>query len=97
MPDSDQKSRKPASLRMLANISVPSNRLLTASVESSTISTTATRSSITRMPITTPANRRSCSFISSKALKTMAVDDIDSMPPRNSALRWPKSSRCPAR
>ena len=95
MPSSDQKTRKAPSLRMLPSISAPSNCLLTASVESSTISTTPTRSSTTRMPSTTPVKRCPRNPMSSKALKTIAVDDIESIPPRKMLLMCEKPSDMP--
>src|SRR5690606_22902278 len=56
MPEINHTHRKNNNLRTEVSISVPSNSLLTARVDNITISTTATRSSITSTPNTTAAN-----------------------------------------
>ena len=67
---------------MFISSSSPSNERLTASVESSTSMSTAKMSSTIRIPKTTPVNCRLRSPISSKALKMIVVDDMESMAPR---------------
>ena len=70
------------SFRILNTICIPSNCLLTANVESITISTMARISSMMSTLNTIPAKRCWRKPISSKALKMMVVDDIASIPPR---------------
>ena len=60
----------------------PSNSLLTASVESITMSTMARMSSMMSTLSTMAANRFWRSPMSSKALKMMVVDDMASIPPK---------------
>ena len=79
---------------MLFNI--PSTCWLTAKVESKTIRTTATKSSTTKTPNTTPVNFCPRSPMSSNALNTIAVDDIESIPPKNMLLICEKPSAFPA-
>ena len=67
---------------MLSNNSCPSKVWLTANVESSTSISTAKMSSTIRIPNTTPANCLLRNPISSKALKIIVVDDIESIAPR---------------
>ena len=68
---------------MLSSISLPGAEfLLAATVEINTINTTATISWIMSTTVVRLANGWSLSFMSSKALTMMAVEDIDSIPPR---------------
>ena len=67
---------------MELSICEPSNSLLTASVESITMSTMARMSSIISTLSTSPAKRSFRSPMSSNALKMMVVDDMASMPPK---------------
>ena len=67
-------------------MAAPSNCRLTAIDASSTISTTANRSSTTKIPKSISANFCRRSPRSSSALNTMVVDDMHSIPPRNSEL-----------
>ena len=90
MPTTKQKSRNSPSFTTLPSSSMPSTVWLTAMVESRTISRTAKRSSTTRMPNTTPAKCWSRRPMSSKALKMMVVDDIESMPPRKRLFICPQ-------
>ena len=80
----------------LSSIAIPSNSFPIASVDSNTISTTATKSSTTSTPSTTPANFCSRSPRSSNDLKTTAVDDIDSIPPRKMLVMCENPIRFPA-
>ena len=64
--------------------------------DDNTIITTATRSSITRIPKTMPVNFCWRSPISLKALNTMAVDDMDNIPPRKILLMWENPIAFPA-
>ena len=82
MPTVNQRMRKKPNWRMDMSICVPSTSLLTASVESITMSTMARMSSMMRTLSTRPANRCCRSPMSSKALKMMVVDDMASIPPR---------------
>ncbi len=56
IPETNHNTRKKASLNTEITISVPENVLLTATVESNTMSRTAAKSSITNTPVTIPAN-----------------------------------------
>ena len=82
MPTTNHSTRKNTSFRMAASICVPSTSLLTAIVESITISTMARMSSMMSTLSTRLAKRFSRSPMSSKALKIIVVDDIASIPPR---------------
>ena len=82
IPTVNHKTRKKPNCKMEPSICVPSNSLVTASVESITISTMANMSSRMSTLSTRPAKRFFRSPISSKALKIMVVDDIASIPPR---------------
>ena len=82
MPTTNQRTRKNMSFRMDMSICVPSNSLLTANVESITMSTMAKMSSMMSTLNTSLAKRFSRSPISSKALKMMVVEDMASIPPR---------------
>ena len=82
MPTTNQSTRKNASFRIDMSICEPSNSLLTASVESITMSTMARMSSMMSTLSTRLANRFCRRPMSSKALKMMVVDDIASIPPR---------------
>ena len=82
MPTTNQRTRKNASFRMDMSICEPSNSLLTANVESITISTMARMSSMMSTLSTRLAKRFCRKPMSSKALKMMVVDDMASMPPR---------------
>ena len=74
------------SLPISMSISLPSNCCFTAIDESSTMRTTAKRSSTMSMPNTTLANLWLPRFMSSMALNTMVVDDMQSIPPRKREL-----------
>ena len=82
MPTTNQSTRKKPNCRMDVSICVPSNSLLTARVESITMSTMARMSSIMSTLSTRPAKRSFRRPMSSKALKMMVVDDMASIPPR---------------
>ena len=82
MPTVNHKMRKKPSCSMEVSIWVPSNSLLTARVESITMSTMARISSMMSTLSTSPAKRSLRSPISSNALKMMVVDDMASIPPR---------------
>ena len=86
MPNTNQRAMYMTSLPTCQSSSLPSNSFLTAMEVSSTMSTTAKRSSTIRMPKHTPAKRWLRSPASSMALKTMVVDDMQSMPPRKMAF-----------
>ena len=77
-------------LTTLSSISMPSTCLLTATVESNTINNTANRSSTTKIPNTTPANRWLRNPMSSNALKIIVVEDIDNIPPRKRLFICPQ-------
>ena len=81
---------------ILNTSSPPSNELLMAIDESSTIITTANRSSHTSTPKVSGAKRRCRIFRSVRAFMTMVVDDIDSMAPRNNELINEKSIKRPS-
>ena len=82
MPTTNQSTMKNPSCRIDWSICVPSNSLLTARVESITMSTMARMSSM-MSTLSTRLAKRSCrSPMSSKALKIMVVDDMASMPPK---------------
>ena len=97
IPTTKQKRRKTPSLTTLLNSSMPSTSLLTASVESKTISRTANKSSAIKMPRTTPAKRWLLTLASSNALYIMVVDDIESIPPRKMDVICPQPRRVPVR
>ena len=82
MPTTNHNTRKKPNCRMELSICVPSNSLLTARVESITISTMASISSMMSTLSTRLANLSFLTPISSKALKIIVVDDIASIPPR---------------
>ena len=82
-------------LTTLSSISMPSTCLLTATVESNTINNTANRSSTTKIPNTTPANRWLRNPMSSNALKIIVVEDIDNIPPRKRLFICPQPSDKP--
>ena len=79
----------------LFNNSIPSTCLLTATVESKTMSKTANRSSTTKMPKTTPAKRWLRRPMSSNALKIMVVEDMESIPPRKRLFMCPQPNASP--
>ena len=88
MPTTNQSTKKKRSLSSARTISPPANCLLTAIVESRTISTTARRSSTTRVPNTMLVKGFPLSPRSSKALMMMVVEDIESIPPRKIRSIW---------
>lgn len=71
---------------MLSSSSDPSTESLTAIDDSTTIMSTANRSSTTSMAKTSDANFFCLSPRSVSALIMIVVDDIDSMPPKNMLL-----------
>lgn len=75
----------------------PSNVLLTAKVEMSTIRTMAMRSSMMRMPNTYLVYDWLRSPISSNALMMMAVDDMDIIPPNRILVVMPHPNDMPTR
>ena len=83
MPAKNQSVKKNTSLIMAISISAPANFILTATVESNTINKTATKSSITKTPITIPANFFDFRLSSSKARKMIVVDEMAMIPPKN--------------
>ena len=82
MPTTNQRTRKKANFKMDMSICVPSNSLLTASVESMTMSTMARMSSMMSTLRTRLAKRLWRRPMSSKALKMMVVEDMASIPPK---------------
>ena len=82
MPTTNHRTRKNPNCRIDVSICVPSNSLLTASVESITINTIARMSSMMSTLSTRPAKRFCLNPMSSKALKIIVVDDMASIPPR---------------
>ena len=95
IPTTKQNKRKMPNLTTLSSISMPSTCLLTATVESNTINNTANRSSTTKIPNTTPANRWLRNPMSSNALKIIVVEDIDNIPPRKRLFICPQPSDNP--
>ena len=88
--------RNAPNFNMLPANAPPSKCWLTANVDKMTSITTATRSSTTRMPKTIPVNFCWRRFMSLKALKTIAVEDMDSIPPKNMQLICENPIRFPA-
>ena len=88
IPTTNHSTRKKRSLSRAITISPPANCWLTAIVESNTISTTASKSSTTRVPKTTFVKGIPFRPRSSKALIMMVVDDIESIPPRKMRSIW---------
>ena len=83
IPNKNHKIRKNRSLATVNRIWVPSNSLVTAIVESKTISKITTISSTTRTPKTVRAKFFVLTPSSSNALIIMVVEELASIPPRN--------------
>ena len=88
-------TRKNTSLPTLSSSAEPSTLLFTAIDDSTTIMSTAKRSSTTSTASTREANFFCLSPMSVNALSIMVVDDIDNIPPRNMLLMKLKSSMRP--
>ncbi len=88
-------TRKNTSLLMLSSISLPSTVLFIAIDDSTTIITTANRSSTISTANTIEANFFCLRFMSVKALMIIVVDDMESIPPRKSELIIVKPSSLP--
>ena len=93
MPPMNHINRKKPSFNILETNCIPSKVLLTAKVDSMTISRTASRSSTTNSPMTLPLNFSRFNFMSSKALAIIVVEEMESMAPRKiqSICDQPKS------
>ena len=82
MPKTNQATRKNPNLTIWPARAPPSKLLLTLTVPRTTSSNTATRSSTTSTAVTVEVNFCCLSFMSSKLLIMMLVEEIESTQPR---------------
>ena len=95
MPKTNHATRKNTSLTIWPTSAPPSKLLLTLTVPSTTNSNTATKSSTTSTAVTVEVNFCCLSFISSKLLIMMLVEEMESMHPRNVHSMEPKPNSLP--
>ncbi len=96
-PAANHRIRKKPSLPSSQSIAPPEKCWLTARLLNSTNSSTATMSSITSTPTTTPANTCVFSPSSFKARTMIVVLEIERIPPKNRLSMAPQPNHCPVR